>query len=116
MPDSVPLAVTTEAKEWLLHVPSVPGKEPGFSCSPRYGVYNGDELIEEFNAEHYSITHASREAWLSMRAIQVIIGTRPFWIQPDTLEKLQRKTITVIQKDVSRKPDEPKIRSFLVAV
>ena len=60
MPDSVPLAVSAEAKEWLLHVPSVPGKEPGFSCSPRYGVYKGEELIEDFGSAKYT-RKASRQ-------------------------------------------------------
>src|SRR5688572_919627 len=113
MPEPLPFTVSVEAKEWLSQIPSLPDKQPGFSCSPRFGVISNDELVEEFMGEHYAIAHTSTEAWLSLHAIQVVIATRAFWISPDTLDKLRGKTLTVIQANVSRKQHEPKLRAFL---
>jgi len=114
-PDSLPFAVSVEAQEWLSQVPLLPGKQPGFSCSPRYGLYKGDKLIEEFSKEHYVIAQTSSGAWESVDAVQVTIATREFWVTPDTVEKLRGRTLTVIQANVSREQQAPKIRAFLVA-
>jgi len=115
MPDPLPFSVSSEVEKWLSQIPPVPNKQPGFSCSPRYGVYGGDDHLEEFKGEHYSIAHTSSEAWLSVHAVQVVIATRAFWIPQDTLDKLRGKTLTVIEVNVSRTQHEPKIRAFLVA-
>ena len=115
MRDSLPFAVSSEVEEWLLRVPSRPDMEPGFCCSPRYGVYHGKELVEDFTGEHYVISFVSREAWLSLSAVQVVIATRAFWLDPETLNKLRGKTLTVIQADVSRRQYESKMRAFIVA-
>ncbi len=111
----LPFTVSAEAEEWLSQIPLRPGKDPGFSCSPRYGVYEGNDLVEEFRGEHYSIVHTSSEAWLSVHGIQVVIATRTFWVPRDTLDKLRGKTLTVIETNVSPQQHEPKIRAFLVA-
>jgi hypothetical protein len=115
MPAPLPFAVTAEVEAWLSQIPPRPDKQPGFRCSPRYGVFKGDDLEEEFEGEHYSIIHASSEAWLSLHAIQVVIATRAFWISPETLDKLRDKTLTVIEINASRKKHETKIRKFVVA-
>jgi len=115
MSEPRPFEVSVEVEKWLSKIPVRAGKQPGFSCSPRYGVFEGDKLIEEFIGEHYSIAHTSSDAWASLHAVQVTIGTCSFWIAPDTLEKLRGKTLTVIQANVSRDQHAPKIRAFLVA-
>ena len=115
MPDPLPFAVSVEVEEWLSQIPALPDTQPGFSCSPRYGVFKGDDLVEEFKGDHYSIVHTSSEAWLSVHATEVIIAARAFWITPAALDKLRGKTLIVIETNVSRKQHDPKIRKFLVA-
>jgi hypothetical protein len=114
MPEPIPFEISAEVEEWLSKIPLRPDREPGFSCSPRYGVYDGDKLKEEFLGDHYVVTHASADAWRSVHAIQLVIGARTFWIPPDTLDKLHGKTLSMIEVNVS-KQKEPKIRVFVVA-
>jgi hypothetical protein len=92
-----------------------PDKQPGFSCSRNYGVYKGNELVEEFKGDHYSIVFAAPESWLSVhRALQVEIAGRAFWIPPEALDKFRGKTLTLIQRDVGRGRYAGTIRDFLV--
>jgi hypothetical protein len=111
----LPFEVSIEVEKWLSQIPPLPDKQPGLSCSPRYGVYKGDQLVEEFSREYYVVAHTSTEAWLAVNAVQVVIGARTFWIEPNALDKLRGKTLTLIRTDVSRIQDDPKIRAFLIS-
>lgn len=112
VPVPCPFAVSAEVEAWLASILVRPHRHPGFSCSPRFGVYKGKELVEEFVGEHFRIVQASLEAWLSHEASQVVVAARPFWILPKDLESLRGKTLSKVYFDVS----PSKKRPFVVAV
>lgn len=118
MSTSPPFAASPEIEQWLLSVPAgTDGKEPGFSCSPRYGVTQGNELIESFEGDHYSITYAAPEDWGSFcPAQQVDIAGRLFWIASDNLDKLRGKTLTALHADVGQGRHTDRVRRFVVAL
>jgi hypothetical protein len=116
MTNDLPFFVSEEAMEWLLSLPVYPDREPGFVNSPRYGVFCGSQLIEEFVGDHLSFTFAPPLDWRDSRnATAFQIGGRPFWIPSETLSNLHGRTLRIVEVDVSVGDSPVSIRRFLVS-
>jgi hypothetical protein len=110
-----PFSVSPEAMRWLMELPTFPDKQPGFFCSPRFGVYRGAELIEEYLGDHFSFGFAPPDEWLGSReAMPYTIGGRPFWITDDILTRLSGATLSVIETDVACGEHPACWRRFLI--
>jgi len=111
----LPFQLSPEAETWLSRLPRKDGQAPGFVCSPRYGVYRGTDLVEEFGGAHYYFIYATNGDWASERsATPLVIGNREFWVTSETLDGLRGKTLAVVQSDVGKK--QAVVREFLVAL
>lgn len=100
----------------LMTLPQETDREPGFACSPRYGVYRGNKVIEWFEGEHFTFTFATPMEWREDRASKgFLIGGRRFCISPQILTKLQNATLTLVEIDVSGNDNPSRIRQFLIA-
>jgi hypothetical protein len=112
---TLPFQLSPEAEAWLSRLPRKEGQAPGFVCSPRYGVYRGADLVEEFGGAHYSFVYAAPVDWASERsATPLVIGDREFWFTSETLDGLRGKTLAVVRSDVGKK--QSVVREFLVAL
>lgn len=98
-----------------MSLPVFPDQEPGFVSSPRFGVFRGSQLIEEFIGDHFSFSFAPPQDWRDSRgATALLIGGRPFWIMADTLSKLSDMTLRVVEVDVAVGDSALSIRRFLI--
>lgn len=114
--DDLPFFVSHEVLEDLMALPAYFDREPGVVSSPRYGVYRGSLLVEEFVGDHFSFTYAPPREWLDSRdATAFQIAGRPFWISSDTLSKLTGRTLRAVEADVAVGDSPMSIRKFLIA-
>lgn len=115
MTNDLPFFVSDEAMEWLMSLPTYPDREPGFVSLPRYGVFRGSQLIEEFVGDHFSFTFAPPQDWRDNRgATAFVIGRQPFWLSSDTLSKLSGMTLGVVEVDVAVGDSPMSLRKFPV--
>lgn len=115
MTEELPFSVSIEAMQFLMQLPTSSDRQPGFVCSPRYGVFRGHDLVEEFVGDHFSFSFATPHEWLGSRAATAFtIGERPFWITPDILAKLSGTTLSVVESDVAVGGRPACIRKFLI--
>jgi hypothetical protein len=112
---TLPFRLSPDAEVWLSKLPEKPGEELGFVCSPRYGTFNGTEVVESFTREHYTFVHAKPEIWsIDRAAIRFTIGEKGFWLAPETLERLRGNTLDVTRVDVGQGQHKERFREFLV--
>ena len=111
-----PFDTSDDARALLESLPCVEGREPGFTCSPRYQVSRGNEILESYEGEHYNFVQAPPENWQTERSAQrLLINNRGYWITPDLLKNLTGKSLKVIEVMVGRGKEAGKVRKFLVA-
>jgi len=112
----LPFTVSAEAEHWLSQVSPLPDSEPGISYTLGYDSQEDGEIVEEFWGEHYSIGYDSPERWVSVHsAIRLSIAGHEFWLEPQTIDTLRGKTLTLVQREVGRGKDAGKVRDILVA-
>jgi hypothetical protein len=112
----LPFTVSPEAEQWLSQIRTTPDSQPGISYTLGYDSQMDGEILEEFWGEHYSIGYDSPERWISVhRAAQVSIAGGAFWLDPQTVDTLRGKTLTLAQKEVGRGKHAGKVRELLVA-
>jgi hypothetical protein len=112
-----PFVVSPEAEAWLSQHVAEPDSEPGLSYTLGFDALQDGELIEEFWGEHFSVGFDSPERWVSVHsAVLLSIAGHEFWCEPDTIERLRGKTLTLVQREVGRGSHAGKVRDILVAV